>query len=459
MKKKLAYFCQDCGAQYTKWLGKCEECGAWNSIVGEEVTVKKGNTLKLEETIVSALSSPITAVNRLDTGMNEFNRVLGGGLVKGSAVLIAGEPGIGKSTLLLQVAALISQNSRSCLYVSAEESIEQIQMRAARLGLSEANVLLISTSSLTDILDIDKKVNDVGVIIIDSIQTLRNDLIDSAPGVVTQVKSCTMEMIAHAKKSGTSLIIVGHVTKDGQIAGPKVLEHMVDTVIYFEGDNTQQFRIVRTIKNRYGPTSEIGIFEMSSSGLNEVKNPSAMFMPASGLETSGSCIFAGIEGTRPIMVEIQALVSLSFLATPRRSAVGWDVNRLAMMIAILGARYGLNLSDKEVYLNVVGGIKITEPAADLAVIAALISAASNIVIPREMVFFGEVGLSGEVRQVIQYESRLNEAIKLGIEKAVMPSERKVLTCNINRSWIKHILELKKVINNRGDYKNGPVKEY
>ncbi|MDJ1257562.1 MAG: hypothetical protein MRQ07_02760 [Candidatus Midichloria sp.] len=234
---------------------------------------------------------------------------------------------------------------------------------------------------------------------------------------------------------------------------------MVDTVIYFEGDNTQQFRIVRTIKNRYGPTNEIGIFEMSSSGLNEVKNPSAMFTPASGLATSGSCTFACIEGTRPIMVEIQALVSPSFLATPRRSAVGWDVNRLAMMIAILGARYGLNLSDKEVYLNVVGGMKIIEPAADLAVIAALISAASNIVIPREMVFFGEVGLSGEVRQVIQYESRLNEAIKLGIEKAVMPLERKVLTCNINRSWVKHILELKKVINNRGDHKNGPVKEY
>ncbi|WHQ46667.1 MAG: DNA repair protein RadA [Candidatus Midichloria sp.] len=459
MKKKLTYFCQDCRVQYNKWLGKCEECGAWNSIVAEEVTIKKGNVLKLEETVVSTLSSPITVVNRLDTGINEFNRVLGGGLVKGSAVLIAGEPGIGKSTLLLQFAALISQNSHSCLYVSAEESIEQLQMRAARLGLSEANVLLISTSSLTDILDIAKKINDICVITIDSIQTLRNDLIDSAPVTVTQVKSCTMEMIAHAKKSGTSLIIVGHVTKDGQIAGPKLLEHMVDTVIYFEGDNTQQFRIVRTTKNRYGPTNEIGIFEMSSSGLNEVKNPSAMFMSASGLETSGSCIFAGIEGTRPIMVEIQALVSPSFLATPRRSAVGWDVNRLAMMIAILGARYGLNLSDKEVYLNVVGGMKITEPAADLAVIAALISAASNIVIPRGMVFFGEVGLSGEVRQVIQHESRLNEATKLGIEKAVIPAERKVLTCNINRSWIKHIIELKKVINNKGDYKNGSIKEY
>ncbi|MDJ1407834.1 MAG: AAA family ATPase [Candidatus Midichloria sp.] len=275
--------------------------------------------------------------------MNEFNRVLGGGMVKGSAVLIAGGPGIGKSTLLLQFAALISQNSRSCLYVSAEESIEQIQMRAARLVLLEANVLLISTSSLTDILDIAKKVNDVGVIIIDSTQTLRNYLIDSAPGTVTQVKSCAVEMIAHAKKSGTSLIIIGHVTKDGQIAGTNVLEHMVDTVIYFEGDSTQQFRIIRTIKNRYGLTNEIEIFEMSSLGLNEVKNPFTIFMPALGLETSGSCIFAGIEGTRPIMVEIQALVSQSFLATPRRSAAGCGVNRLAMMIAILGARYGLSI--------------------------------------------------------------------------------------------------------------------
>ena len=446
MKKKLAYFCQECGTHYNKWLGKCEECRAWNSIVSEEIPVKKSNFAKLEEIVVATLNNPVKSVNKVNIGLNEFNRVLGGGLVNGSATLIAGEPGIGKSTLLLQLAALISRNEVSSLYVSGEESVEQIQMRAMRLGLSEANVQLISSTSLTAILKVIKTTPDMKkVVIIDSIQTLKNDLINAAPGTVTQVKSCTIELINLAKKSGISLLIVGHITKDGQIAGPKILEHMVDTVIYFEGDRTQQFRIVRTIKNRYGPTNEIGIFEMSSSGLNEVKNPSAMFMPSSGLETSGSCIFAGIEGTRPIMVEIQALVSHSFLATPRRSAVGLDFNRLAMMIAILGARYGLNLSDKEIYLNVVGGMKITEPAADLAVIAALISAVSNVVIPREMIFFGEVGLSGEVRQVIQYESRLNEALKLGITKSVMPAERKTLTCNINRFWIKHIIELKKII--------------
>jgi len=448
MKKKLAYICQDCGAQHKKWLGKCEECGIWNSIVAEEITIRKSSILKIETNIISNLSGTIRVVDRLGTGISEFDRVLGGGLVRGSAVLIAGEPGIGKSTLLLQFAALMSRNGINSLYVSAEESIEQIQIRAARLGLSDANVHLISTSSLNEISDVVKKIDELGVVIVDSIQTIKNELIDSSPGTVTQVKSCAMEMISQAKKSGISVIIVGHITKDGQIAGPKILEHMVDTVIYFEGDSTQQFRIIRTMKNRYGPTNEIGIFEMSNVGLTEVKNPSAMFMPSSGLETNGSCIFAGIEGTRPIMVEVQALVSPSFLATPRRSAVGWDINRLAMMIAILGARYGLNLSDKEVYLNVVGGMKITEPAADLAVIAALISAASNSVISREMVFFGEVGLSGEVRQVAQYENRLNEAMKLGITNAVMPSERKILTSDMNRFWIKHITELKKIINNK-----------
>ena len=457
MKKKLTYFCQKCGAHYNKWLGKCEECGVWNNIVSREVPVKKHNIIKLENTIIATLNSQVKAADRVNTGFKEFNRILGGGLVRGSAILIAGEPGIGKSTLLLQFAALISQTDGDSLYVSGEESIEQIQMRAMRLRLSGENLQLISSVSLAAILEVTKENPDIKVMVVDSIQTIKDDLINSAPGTVTQVKNCAIRLINLAKKSGISLLIIGHITKDGQIAGPKVLEHMVDTVIYFEGDQTQQFRIVRTIKNRYGPTNEIGIFEMNSTGLNEVKNPSAMFMPAAGLETSGSCIFAGIEGTRTIMVEIQALISTSFLATPRRSVVGWDVNRLAMMIAILGARYGLNLSDKEVYLNVVGGMKITEPAADLAVIAALISAASNIVIPREMIFFGEVGLSGEVRQVIQYENRLNEAIKLGIAKVVMPTERKALTCDINRFWIKHVIELKKIITGRAN--DGSIKEH
>ena len=450
MKKKIIYICQDCGAQYPKWSGQCSECGVWNSIIAEEVGDGKAKSSVYERKDIRVLSldGAIQNFNRFDTGLGEFNRVLGGGLVKGSAVLIAGEPGIGKSTLLLQFAVAMSTSVLKTLYVSGEESVEQIQMRASRIGLGSSDVQLLASCSVQEVLVAAKNIKGLEIIILDSIQTLRSDEVGSSPGTVTQVKTCAMEMIAYAKKQGISLIIVGHITKDGQIAGPKILEHMVDTVVYFEGDHSQQFRIIRAIKNRYGPTNEIGIFEMSGGGLNEVKNPSAMFMPTSAIESSGSCIFAGIEGTRPILVEIQALVSPSFLATPRRSAVGWDLNRLAMMIAVLGARYGLNLSDKEVYLNVVGGMKITEPAADLAVLAALISAASNSVIPRDMIFFGEVGLSGEVRQVAQYENRIAEAIKLGLKSVVMPTERKPFQHNVDKIWIKHIIELKKIVNIR-----------
>jgi DNA repair protein RadA/Sms len=450
MKKKIIYICQDCGAQYPKWSGQCSECGVWNSIIAEEVGDGKAKSSVYERKDIRVLSldGAIQNFNRFDTGLGEFNRVLGGGLVKGSAVLIAGEPGIGKSTLLLQFAVAMSTSVLKTLYVSGEESVEQIQMRASRIGLGSSDVQLLASCSVQEVLVAAKSIKGLEIIILDSIQTLRSDEVGSSPGTVTQVKTCAMEMIAYAKKQGISLIIVGHITKDGQIAGPKILEHMVDTVVYFEGDHSQQFRIIRAIKNRYGPTNEIGIFEMSGGGLNEVKNPSAMFMPTSAIESSGSCIFAGIEGTRPILVEIQALVYPSFLATPRRSAVGWDLNRLAMMIAVLGARYGLNLSDKEVYLNVVGGMKITEPAADLAVLAALISAASNSVIPRDMIFFGEVGLSGEVRQVAQYENRIGEAIKLGLKSVVMPTERKPFQHNVDKIWIKHIIELKKIVNIR-----------
>lgn len=448
MKKRFIYVCQECGTQYGKWLGKCDACGSWNKIVAEEHTISKSSIKKPNDLIVANLSDDVIYVERTDTYIKEMNRVLGGGLVKGSVILIAGEPGIGKSTLLLQLAANMGKNRKNCLYASGEESVEQIQLRAKRLEISDSNVHLISTSTLLNIIDAAKKIPALDLIIVDSIQTLRNEEMEASSGTVSQVKVCAAELINLAKKSGISLVIVGHVTKDGQIAGPKVLEHMVDTVVYFEGDSTQQFRIIRTIKNRYGPTNEIGIFEMTKNGLNEVSNPSAIFMPTHGIETSGSCIFAGIEGTRPIMVEIQALVSPSFLTNPRRSAIGWDSNRLAMMIAILSTRYGLNLSDKEIYLNVVGGIKITEPAADLAVIASLISAAINFVIPRDFLFFGEVGLSGEVRQVMQYENRINEAAKLGLLKAVMPQERKEISCNIEKISIKHIINLKKFFINQ-----------
>lgn len=457
MRKKTQYICSECGTHHSKWIGKCEGCSAWNTIQGEVVEIKQAKLLDKTSKINSDgaeifdLNENIdTNIIRYNTGINEFDRVLGGGMVKGSAILIAGEPGIGKSTLLLQFAASISIEGFDCLYVSGEESAEQIKMRASRLGLSSSAVKIATTSSLADILNILKKIGNTGVVIIDSIQTLYNELIESTPGTVTQVRSCAFELIKKAKQDGWSLILVGHVTKEGQIAGPKVLEHMVDTVIYFEGENAQHYRIIRAIKNRYGPANEIGVFEMSGNGLQEVKNPSAIFMPSHNISTSGSCIFAGLEGTRPLMVEVQALVAPSFLATPRRTAIGWDTGRLSMMIAILHSRYGLNLTNKEVYLNVVGGLKILEPAADLAVAVALISASLDFPIPSGCVFFGEVGLSGELRQVTQYESRLNEAIKLGLTHAIMPFERKKIACNIERTWLTHIGQLRKLFAKKKD---------
>lgn len=455
LKKKIIHVCQNCGAVYGKWLGKCEACQGWNTITEERVESSSlsKKALKLNHNDIIEIHElqqhGQETIKRYDVGIGEVNRVLGGGLVKGSAILIAGEPGIGKSTLLLQLSVIMANNNFTSLYVSGEESIEQIRMRAMRLGLNNSKTQVATTTSLSEIIAILEKLESPAVIIIDSIQTLYHEAIESAPGTVNQVRNCSFELIKASKKSGVTLILVGHVTKEGQIAGPKVLEHMVDTVIYFEGESSQQFRILRAIKNRYGPTNEIGIFEMASNGLQEVNNPSSIFMPTHELNVSGSCIFAGLEGTRPILVEIQALVAPSFLASPRRAAIGWDSNRLAMMIAILNTRFGINLSNKEVYLNVVGGLKITEPAADLAVIMALISSIKNIPLDHNTVFFGEVGLSGELRQVAHYESRLNEAVKLGLEKAVMPFERKNNSCNIEQISVKHVLELKQLFNNKG----------
>lgn len=357
---------------------------------------------------------------RIKTNINELDRVLGGGLVQGSVVLIGGDPGIGKSTLLLQTAESLASGKNQVIYISGEESIDQIRLRAQRMGVKQDSIQLAATTNVAEIINsIDGKKLPT-IVIIDSIQTMFLDDLASAPGTVSQVRAAAGELTVFAKKNNITLLIVSHVTKDGQIAGPKVLEHMVDTVLYFEGEKDLHFRILRSIKNRFGAANEIGVFEMNEIGLSEVSNPSELFLTSYDRETSGSIVFAGVEGTRPILVEIQALVSPSFIPTPRRAVVGWDVNRLAMVIAVLSNRFGLNLFDKEVYLNIVGGLKIEETAADLAVACALVSAARDIALPSSTIAIGEIGLSGEVRMVSNLEGRLKEAAKLGFRNCLIP---------------------------------------
>ena len=424
---KSVFICQSCGAVHSKWSGKCSECGEWNTITEEreegglitknintEKVLNTGNDINFESLDKEIVESP-----RFDTGINELNRVLGGGLVKGSASLIGGDPGIGKSTLLLQTLCSLVNQGCNALYISGEESTNQIRLRAQRLQLQNNNLKLASATSVNDIIKALLK-EQPQVAVIDSIQTIFNPEIASAAGTVSQVRTCGNDLINIAKSKNISLLIVSHVNKDGQIAGPKVLEHMVDTVLYFEGDKDYQFRILRSIKNRFGAANEIGIFEMHDVGLQEIANPSELFLSSREDLVSGSAVFAGIEGTRPLLAEIQSLIAPSYMPSPRRAVVGWDSNRLAMIIAVLSTRFGTNLYDKEVYLNVVGGLKINEPAADLAVAMSLISAFKDVAIPRNWVFMGEVGLSGEVRMVSQIEYRLKEAEKLGFVKAVVP---------------------------------------
>lgn len=368
------------------------------------------------------LSGTSESPPRRITGIGEFDRVTGGGLVAGSALLIGGDPGIGKSTLLLQVTALLSKGGK-CAYISGEEAIDQVRLRASRLGLEKAPVDLAAATSVRDILTTLEQ-NRYDVVVIDSIQTMYLDTLDSAPGTVAQVRASSQELIRVAKKRGTCLLIVGHVTKEGQIAGPRVLEHMVDTVLYFEGDRGHSFRILRAVKNRFGATDEIGVFEMANAGLQEVSNPSELFLAQRQQNVSGSAVFAGMEGTRPVLVEIQALVAPSPLGTPRRAVIGWDSGRLSMVLAVLEACCGVAIGPNDVYLNVAGGLKISEPAADLAVAAALVSALSGEPVPPEMVICGEIGLSGEVRAVPQMEQRLKEAGKLGFARALCPAPAK-----------------------------------
>lgn len=359
------------------------------------------------------------------TGLAEFDRVTGGGLVAGSALLIGGDPGIGKSTLLLQVVCKLALAGKKCVYVSGEEAVDQVRLRAQRLGLDNAPVDLASATSVRDIIaSVEDASNTPDLLVIDSIQTMYVDIVESAPGTVTQVRTSAQELIRVAKRRGICILFVGHVTKDGQIAGPRVLEHLVDAVLYFEGDRGHQFRILRTVKNRFGPTDEIGVFEMAQEGLVEVTNPSELFLSQRQEHVAGSVVLAGLEGTRPVLVEVQALVAPSPHGNPRRAVIGWDSNRLAMVLAVLESRCGITLSDSDIFLNIAGGIRISEPAADLAVAAALISSQTGQPVQGNTVFFGEVGLSGEIRTVAQPDLRTKEAAKLGFDQAMIPAPPK-----------------------------------
>ncbi len=438
----IRYVCQACGANHARWAGRCEACGAWNAILEEvpreaapgAVTGHGGHRLE-----VVPLDGAPEANPRRATGLAEFDRVSGGGLVPGSAVLVGGDPGIGKSTLLLQVAAALARTGERCLYVSGEEAIDQVRMRARRLGIADARVGLAAATSVRDILASLEQAP--AAVVIDSIQTMYVDTFDSAPGTVSQLRASAAALIRHAKQSGATLMLVGHVTKEGLIAGPKVLEHMVDTVLYFEGEAGHQYRILRAVKNRYGPTDEIGVFEMTDVGLTEVANPSELFLAERSGDVEGAAVFAGLEGTRPLLVEIQALVSPSPLATPRRAVVGWDGGRLAMVLAVLEARCGLALAGQDVYLNIAGGLRVREPAADLAVAAALVSSFNHQALPADMVVFGEIGLGGEVRPVGQAELRLKEAEKLGFRHAIAPVIRRAVATSIAVEEIGHLSDL------------------
>ncbi len=417
------YVCQSCGAVYGKWAGRCEACGEWNTISLEQSEDAPpgglGGKAKGKAFEFTSLGASGDLEPRYLTGNGEFDRACGGGLVPGSALLIGGDPGVGKSTLLLQIASGVAAGGQRVAYISGEEATAQIALRARRLGLSKAPVALAAATSLRDILA-TLKAEKPDVVIIDSIQTLWSDALPAAPGTVTQVRACAQELVRHAKSSGAVMILVGHVTKDGQIAGPRVVEHMVDAVLYFESEQGRSFRILRAVKNRFGAAHEIGVFEMTGAGLREVPNPSELFLTEGGAPVSGAAVFAGVEGTRPVLVEIQALVSPSSLAAPRRAVVGWDSARLSMLLAVLDARCGLEFGRHDVFLNVAGGMRIQEPAADLAAAAALCSSLFEQPLPRDWVVFGEVALSGAVRPVTQADARLKEAGKLGFAAAFAP---------------------------------------
>ncbi len=455
-KIKSLFVCQNCGAQRPKWEGRCSDCGAWNSYV-EEVVVQENSTTNVRgrgwATTSGSSSTPhvITLdqkvtdlkIERQSTGYSELDRVLGGGLVEGSFILLGGDPGIGKSTLLLQMAGGLAKNGAELLYVSGEESVTQTALRAQRLGVHSAHVQMANESNLDVIMEIAKN-RKPKVIVIDSIQSIYLPDIPSAPGSVTQVRETAAQLMGLAKGSQISVFLIGHVTKEGNIAGPKVLEHMVDTVLSFEGDQSHQFRLLRALKNRFGPTHELGVFQMDSAGLREVSNPSELFLEERGTHLVGSTVFASMEGSRPMLCEIQALTTPTPMPVPRRTSLGFDVDRVHLLVAVLNKHLKLNLSNQDVFINVVGGLRLVEPAADLAVAAALISTETGIEVNAKSVFFGEIGLSGEVRAVSFIEQRLREAEKLGFQKFVIPASNKKHLIDIPDKLTKQIVWIKEL---------------
>lgn len=451
MKTKKQYTCTNCGSISYKWYGRCSECNEWNSIIEDVISNNSYNSstsITGNNLTISSLDKDIDEPCRIVSSINELNRVLGGGLIPESAILIGGDPGIGKSTLLLQLCAQLSTSSTSCFYISGEESVNQIKLRAQRLGLVNTQIKLVSATNIHDIIaTIKANKQEIHLVVIDSIQTIYNPEITSIAGTTSQVRAAAQMLISLTKLIGIALIMVGHITKDGQLAGPKILEHMVDTVLYLEGSSNYQYRLLRAIKNRFGKTNEIGVFTMEQSGLIEVSNPSEMFILNTETNYSGTSVFASMEGSRPILVEIQALISPSHIPTPRRSVVGWDSNRLSMILAVLAVRYGLTLTSYEVYLSVAGGLKITEPAVDLAVAASLISAASNQPLPLHSIFFGEISLSGEIRKSTQSDLRVNEAVKLGFKNIFCAdySNNSSINSDYNIYNIKHIKQLKNIL--------------
>ncbi len=431
------YVCQSCGAVSSRWQGQCGDCSSWNTIQAEAAPAATPFAAKHSlagggrKFAMASLADDVALPDRLSTGIGELDRALGGtvggpaagsgGLVPGSVILIGGDPGIGKSTLLLQAAGRMARDGHAVAYVSGEEAADQVRLRARRLGLARADVQLASETSVRDILTTLSAGKPPALLVIDSIQTMHSDTLEGAPGTVSQVRASAQELIRYAKTTGTALILVGHVTKDGQLAGPRVLEHMVDTVLYFEGERSHQYRILRPVKNRFGGTDEIGVFAMGAEGLEEVTNPSSLFLTDRDSAVTGAVVFPAMEGTRPVLCEIQALVvRLPSGATPRRAVVGWDSGRLSMLLAVLEARCGLGFGNHEVYLNVAGGLKVSDPAADLAVAAALISALTDRPVPGDAVAFGEVALSGELRPAGLATLRLKEAAKLGFTSAFAP---------------------------------------
>ena len=458
-KSNNKFICTNCNAVYNKWMGKCEDCESWNTL--ESFTEETQSFSKIKETSnnisynkihFADLTEETEIIPRYFSNISEFDRVCGGGIVCGSAILVGGDPGIGKSTLLMQVVANLSK-SYSCVYISGEESLDQIKRRAVRLDVVNDNLKIASASSLIDILNALKELNYPQVLIIDSIQTVYLESVNSIPGSVSQVRACANELVNFCKNHNIVLIMIGHVTRDGQIAGPKVLEHLVDCVLYFEGEKNNNFRILRAVKNRFGASDEIGIFEMTEKGLQGVDNPSALFLNDYLTNTSGTAVFASIEGLRPVLVEVQSLLVPTVFGNPRRAVVGADVNRLSMITAVLESRAGILFSNKDIYLNIAGGLKITEPALDLAKAATLISSFLEKPLPQKTVFFGEISLSGQIRNVSHTDKRINEAHRLGFEKIIMPKLNKKqkdlmnqeTLANINIVEISNILELIKII--------------